>query len=195
MKALLAFVLATATCVCALAEDTYKVDPAETSIVWVVKKITQNGEHTGTVKVKSGSFGAKSGVINAGEMVIDMSSITCTDITDKEENLKFIGHITSPDFFEIKKYPESKLVIQSVKKTANGQELSGAFTIIGQTRPLTFTATDVKIDGKILTATTSIVFDRTKWGLRYGSRSFFKGLGDKAINNEFMLKVTIKASK
>jgi polyisoprenoid-binding protein YceI len=147
------------------------------------------------VKAKSGSFTAKDGVITAGEVVIDMTSITVTDLTDPEYNKKFIGHITSPDFFDTAKHAESKFVVKSVKKTAKGQEVTGNFTMIGQTKPLTFTATDVKADGKELTAMATIVVDRTQWGLKYGSGSFFKGLGDKAINNDFTMKISLKATK
>jgi polyisoprenoid-binding protein YceI len=193
MKTLLTVAFSAVVSVSAFAQDIYKVDTAATNIVWVGKKVT--GEHTGTVKAKSGSFTVKDGMITAGEVVIDMTSITVTDLTDKEYNAKFIGHITSPDFFDTTKHPESKFVVKSVKKTSKGQEISGDFTMIGKTKPLKFIATDVKADGKELTASAALVIDRTKWDLKYGSGSFFKGLGDKAINNEFTLNVTLKATK
>ena len=34
--------------------------------------------------------------------------------------------------------------------------------------------------------------DRTKYGIKYGSASFFDGLKDKAIYNEFDLTVSLK---
>ena len=42
------------------------------------------------------------------------------------------------------------------------------------------------------TATTTFQIDRTKFGIKYGSASFFDGLKDKAIYNEFDLKVSLK---
>ena len=45
-----------------------------------------------------------------------------------------------------------------------------------------------KKDGKAYSGT--LVFDRTKFGMIYGSGDFFKGLGDKMIHNE--VKVDFK---
>ena len=44
------------------------------------------------------------------------------------------------------------------------------------------------------TATTTFQIDRTKFGIKYGSASFFDGLKDKAIYNEFDLKVSFLAN-
>ena len=175
------------------AATSYKVDTAATKVVWLGKKVT--GEHTGNVTVKSGTITADGDMITGGEVVIDMTTITATDITDKETNGKFIGHITSPDFFDTAKFPESKLIIKSVKKTSAGQEVTADFTMIGQTKPLKFVATEVKAAGADLTAKAVITVDRTVWGLKYGSGKFFKGLGDKMIKDEFMLTVDLKAVK
>jgi polyisoprenoid-binding protein YceI len=41
-------------------------------------------------------------------------------------------------------------------------------------------------------ASTSFKIDRTKYGIRYGSASFFDGLKDKAIYDEFDLNVKLK---
>jgi hypothetical protein len=40
-------------------------------------------------------------------------------------------------------------------------------------------------------ATTSLSIDRTKYGIRYGSRTFFDNLGDLAIDDYFNLKIKI----
>ena len=41
------------------------------------------------------------------------------------------------------------------------------------------------------TATTTLNVDRTKYDIKYGSGSFFSGLGDKTISDEFELKVNL----
>ncbi len=197
MKTLLALCLAVSTSAFAQGgkalTQTYAIDTTATTVVWVGKKVT--GQHTGNLSVKSGSLTFLGEEITAGDVVVDMKSLTTTDITDKEMNAKFIGHMTSPDFFDVAKYPESKLVIKSSKKTAKGLEVTGDLTMIGQTRPVTFLATDVKKSDKEVTANANITLNRTLWGLKYGSGSFFKGLGDKAINDDFTLNISIKATK
>lgn len=171
----------------------FKVDAASTSIAWLGKKIT--GQHDGKISAKSGSLSFVGDQLTAGEVVVDMNTITCSDIPVTDEyNAKLVGHLKSPDFFDVAKYPESKLVIKSATKTANGYKIKGDLTMIGQTQPVEFDAVVKKSDASV-SLTSTLVLDRTKWGLKYGSSSFFKGLGDKAINNEFNLTVSLNATK
>jgi polyisoprenoid-binding protein YceI len=60
-------------------------------------------------------------------------------------------------------------------------------TIKGITKPVTF---DITVNGN--TATTTFNVDRTKYDIKYASKSFFESIGDKAIYDEFELKVTLK---
>ena len=42
-------------------------------------------------------------------------------------------------------------------------------------------------------STDQFTFDRTKWGIKYNSASFFEGLKDKAISNDIGLKISLVA--
>lgn len=201
MKSFLALCLTFTTAI-AFAQDkpimeTLKVDAAATKVAWEGKKIT--GKHNGTIAVKSGSLTFTGEVINAGEVIVDMKTIVVTDIpTDtkenKETNAKLVGHLSSPDFFDALKYPETKLVIKSSEKTKTGIKITGDLTMIGKTKPVTFELATTK-SGNSFKGTGTIVIDRTLWDLKYGSGSFFKGLGDKAISNEFTLAIELVAKK
>ena len=191
MKTLIAAIL-TVTSMGAMAQ-TYNVNPAETKIVYVGKKVT--GEHTGNLTAKSGKLTLKDEVISGGEIVVDMNSLTSTDITDAEYNAKYVGHMKSEDFFNTPKFPEAKLVIKNSKKTDKGLEVKGDLTIIGQTKPVTFLVTDFKKTESAVSGKSNLTLNRTLWGLKYGSTSFFKGLGDKAINDEFTLAIDLSAKK
>jgi polyisoprenoid-binding protein YceI len=171
--------------------QTYSVDSSASKITYVGKKVT--GEHTGTLTLKSGSLTFKGDTISAGEFVADMNSLTSTDITDKEYNAKYVSHMKSPDFFNTEKHPESKLVIKSSKKTKNGLEVSGDLTMLGETKPVSFVVTDLKKTDAGVTGKSNLTLNRTQWGLKYGSTSFFKGLGDKAIHDDFTLAVELSA--
>ena len=173
--------------------QTYKIDTAASKIVYVGKKVT--GEHTGNISLKSGSITLKGDEIASGEFVADMKSLTSTDITDPEYNKKYVMHMTSPDFFDTAKFPESKLVISGSKKTAKGLEVKGNLTLLGQTKPVSFVVTDIKKTDDQFSGKSNLTLNRTQWGLKYGSTSFFKGLGDKAIHDEFTLAVEIAAKK
>ena len=173
--------------------QSYNVDSAATKIVYVGKKVT--GQHTGNVTAKSGNLTLQGEEITAGEVVVDMNSLTSTDITDKDTNAKYLGHMKSADFFDTAKYPEAKLVIKNSKKTSKGLEVTGDLTMIGKTNPITFLVTDLKKTDAGVTAKSNVTINRTKWGLVYGSGSFIKGLGDKAINDEFTLAIDLTAKK
>lgn len=193
MKTLIAAVFAVSTMSAFAAATTYNVDPAASKITYVGRKVT--GEHTGNLTIKSGNLVVDGDALTGGEVVVDMNSLTSNDLTDKEYNTKYVGHMKSPDFFNTEKFPESKLVIKSSKKTKNGLEVTGDLTMIGSTQPVTFTVTDWKKTDSSVSGKSKLVLDRTKWGLKYGSDSFFKGLGDKAIKNEFELTVDLTAKK
>lgn len=197
MKTLIAAVFALST-VGAIAQnkpmtETYNVDPSATKITYVGKKVT--GQHTGNVTVKSGNLVFTGPELTGGEVVVDMNSLTSTDITDKDTNAKYVGHMKSADFFDTAKYPEAKLVVKKTKANAKGLEVTGDLTMVGQTQPVTFQVTDWKKTASDVTGKAFVKVDRTKWGLKYGSGSFFKGLGDKAIDNEFTLDIVLSAKK
>jgi len=174
-------------------KTTMKVDTKKSTITWTGKKVT--GEHTGNITIKEGSLEVDGNKLTGGNFVIDMNTITCTDLEDKEYNGKLVGHLNSDDFFGVEKHKEAKLLIKSVsQKDKNKVEITGDLTIKGKTLPITFPAT-VETDGKTFNATAKIEVDRTKYDIKYGSGSFFDNLGDKAIDNIFTLDVVLVAAK
>ncbi len=196
MKTMLALALVLGTNAFAQTKEkttTYTVDPQKTKIEYVGKKVT--GQHNGTVDVKSGNLVFKGAELSAGEIIVDMNSMTVEDIKEKEYADKFLGHMKSEDFFNTQKYPESKLVIKKTKKVGSDLEVSGDLTMIGKTQPVNFKVTDWKWSDKEVTGKAKLVLDRTKWDLRYGSGKFFKGLGDKMIHDDFELMIDLFATR
>lgn len=193
MKTLVTMMLAMATTIASA--QSYKVDANATSVKWVAEKEIGSG-HAGMVKVKNGTLAFTGDLITGGEIVSDLNTISVTDIpADKEENGKLVGHLKSPDFFNVAKNPEAKLVIKSSEKTKNGLKVKGDLTFNGKTNPIEFDAVVTKTD-KDVSAKSDIVLDRTKWDLKYSSKNFFKDLaGDRIIKNDFKLAVDIKATK
>lgn len=176
------------------ADQVYKVDPGTTKVEWIGKKVT--GEHRGLVKVKEGStITLKGEEITSGNIIVDMNSMTVSDLTDPETAGKFITHMKSADFFNVEKYPEAKLVITKSKKSKNGLEVQGNLTVLDKSQPVKFTATEPKMSGDTYTSKAMITVDRTKHGLKYGSGAFFKGLGDKMIYDDFTLNIELSAKK
>jgi polyisoprenoid-binding protein YceI len=167
---------------------TLSVDTKASKIHWLAKKVA--GQHEGTIGITSGSLIADGTKVSGGSFVIDMKSIVCTDITNAEYNQKFIGHITTGDFFEVEKFPTSTFKITKVA----GSNITGDLTMKGITKSITFPAKIAVVGGKV-TATASIPVDRTDFGVKYNSKKFFDTIGDKAIDDIFNLDVTLVAGK
>ncbi len=172
---------------------TYKVDTQKSVLNWEGKKVT--GQHNGVVKFNEGTLTVDGAKLTGGTFEFDMNSITSLDLTDAGYNAKFIGHMKSEDFFNTTKYPTSKFVITKVTpKGGNNYDITGNMTIKNITNPVTFPAT-VIVAGNTITAEGKAVLDRTKFDIRYGSKSFFENIGDKAIYDDFTINLKTVASK
>jgi len=165
--------------------QTKKVNAEKSSIVWLAKKVT--GEHTGTVNLKEGNLIFKSGKLVGGNFTVDMTSLTPTDLSG-DWKAKLEGHLKSEDFFGTEKNPTSTLVFKKIATKPNGvYTVTADLTIKGITNPVTF---DITVKGD--TASTKLTIDRTKYGIKYNSKSFFDSIGDKAIYDDFDLTVNLQ---
>jgi polyisoprenoid-binding protein YceI len=171
----------------------FKVDTKASSLTWLGKKVT--GQHTGTIGISSGELVAEGKALKEGSFEIDVNSLTVTDITDKDSNAKLVGHLKADDFFGTTKYPKATFVISSIApKAGNEYIVKGKLTIKGKTNDIEFPAT-ITNDGKQVTANAKIVVDRTKFDIRYGSKTFFENIGDKAIADDFELTLKLVATQ
>jgi polyisoprenoid-binding protein YceI len=162
-------------------------------IQWTGKKLL--GQHTGTVNISDGQLLFNGSTLSGGNFTIDMTSIKNTDLKDEGMNQKLVGHLKSPDFFNVSEFNTASFKITKIEKykTAGKYKITGDLMIKGITNPVTF---DASIGGKgsKYSGTADIILDRSKWEVKYGSTSFFDGLGDKAISNNIDLKVSIETN-
>jgi polyisoprenoid-binding protein YceI len=160
------------------------VNKSASSVAWLAKKVT--GEHNGTVGISAGALNINGNKLIGGNFTIDLKSIKDLDITDPGYNQKFIGHITSGDFFEVEKFPTATFVITKVA----GNQVTGNLTVKGITKSITFPA-EIAVKGGKVSAKANITIDRTDFNIRYGSKKFFESIGDKAIYDDFALTVSL----
>lgn len=177
----------------ALVGTDYKVDAGASNIVWNGYKVT--GAHTGNVKVKTGKLVMDDGKLTGGNFEIDMSSITCTDMSGGGAD-KLVGHLKSDDFFGVATYPVAKFSITRAipTDTKGNYKIVGNLTIKATTKEIKFNANVTETNGEAK-ATGKITIDRSEFDVRYGSGSFFDSLGDKTIYDEFDLNVSLVAKK
>lgn len=178
--ALVAIVAFTAFSFTGIDVEKKEVKISESKVVWKGYKVT--GSHEGTIDIKSGTLSFDGDKLVGGEFVIDMNTINTTDL-EGEYKGKLDGHLKADDFFGVANHPTASLVFKKVKASGkNAYDVTADLTIKGITHPIDFT---ISIYGN--KATASVKVDRTKYDIRYGSSSFFDGLKDKAIYDEFDL--------
>ncbi len=166
---------------------TYTVDTEKSTIDWTAKKV--GGGHTGTIKITSGTLVSNGKALTKGAFLINMSSIT-------SDNARVTTHLKSDDFFAAEKNPNSKFEITKV--TAAGAErvnITGNLTIKGISQPITFPATVKQQKDIIVAVANGIRVDRTKYDIKFRSKTFFLEIGDKAVDDEFELNINLVARK
>ncbi len=174
--------------------ETYKIDTQKSNIEWTGKKVL--GQHNGEIKLASGTIVTEDNVPAKGSFAINMASISNKDLTDDDSRGKLLGHLKSEDFFGVDKHPQAQFATTKITKTGNGAiTVAGNLTIKGITNAVSFPAT-YTVSGNTLTAkAANVKVDRTKYNIKYASKSFFDAIGDKAIDDEFTLNITLVATK
>ena len=166
----------------------YSVSIEESTIEWQGFKPT--GSHSGTIGITSGEFNISNGSIQSGTFLIDMNSIK-----ESEGSAKLEGHLKSSDFFDVEKFPTANFEITGLEEKDGQHILSGNLTIKDKTNNISFPV-NLSSEGDSYSILSSVfTIDRSKWDVRYGSKSFFNDLKDKYINDDIELKITVKAKK
>ena len=171
----------------------YKVNAEKSKITWTGKKVI--GQHTGNILVDNGEVRFDGQSLVMVNVKMDMNSITSTDLTNEEWNQKLVGHLKSDDFFSVEKHPEASFEATGFKTSAGEAQfiVTGQLTIKGITHEISFPAT-VKLDNGQLKANGTARINRTKYEIKYGSGSFFKGLGDNMIHDDFKIEFDLFAT-
>ncbi len=165
-----------------------KIAVKSSSINWEGKKIV--GGHVGTIAIKDGQLTVENNKIVGGEFTIDMPSMVCTDAA------KLTAHLKNEDFFDVNKYPTAKFVITKVDNSKAKPELTGNLTIKDKTKSISFPISISNQSANGLEAEAiDVKVNRLDFDIRYGSSSFFADLGNRAIADEFILNIKIKAIK
>ena len=170
------------------ADATYNIVKDESSLVWTGREVSTSS-HYGSINFTSGQFEIADGLISQGEFLVDMTSINVQDLTGgSKERLE--GHLRSDDFFSVESFPTAHLYISSSEVVSNGKWMvNGFLTIKDISHPVLFEMSNTE-DGW----NANLVFDRSKYNVKFRSGTFFENLGDKLIYDDIELKINLKTS-
>ncbi|HZW62354.1 MAG TPA: YceI family protein [Flavobacteriaceae bacterium] len=179
--------------------EKYIADVSASVIEW--KGFKPTATHHGTVKLDTGTFQITDGNIQSGTFLIDMKTITDLDLEgDMKNNLEahLMGTVEGKegDFFNVNLFPTGAFEVTGTEAIADGKiNLSGNLTLKGIKHNVTFPATVTREGDTVTLTSDSFTIDRTKWGVNFGSKTVFDNLGDKFVNDEIELKITVVAHK
>lgn len=178
--------------------DAYLSTPAS-QIKWMGFKL--GGGHDGTLDVAEAKASIREGRLYGGYAVVDMNSLVVTDL-EGEMAEKLREHLLNEDFFEAQTYPTAKFELSDIP--AEGlhleglAELRGNLTLKDVTKNISIPLESVQYDAvnNVYTLKTqSFRINRADWNVKYGSKSFFTGLGDKVIDDEIELSFVLELKK
>ena len=162
-----------------------KINTEKSTLKWIGEKITTS-QHSGSLNFKYGEMTIKDGLVVSGNFIVDMTSISVEDISGSGKK-RLEGHLKSDDFFSVDKHDKALLSIKGSKKTDKGFLVNANLTIKDLTHPIQFNM--VSIEGGY---NADLVFDRSKYNVRFRSGSFFENLGDKLIIDDIVLSSKLR---
>ncbi len=176
----------------------YTIDSTSTAVTWTGSKPT--GQHTGTLRVNDGTLLVKDNALTGGSFTINVASLSNIDLAgDAESKGKLEGHLKSPDFFDVAKFPTAKFEITSVEPYVADSAavkdathlIKGNLTLKDSTKNISFPAR-VTIDANTAAASADFNIDRTLWGMNYKGP---ENPQDWVIRKEVNIKLDVKAAK
>lgn len=174
-------------------DGNYVIDVTTSSVNWTGEKALGKS-HTGVIAIKRGNLSISGGKITGGEVVVDMNTLTNTDLSGAEKG-KLESHLKSADFFDAAKFGEATYTIVSGEKLdAVKYAVKGKLTLKGITKDLNCEINVIANNADVIVAG-GLIFDRSQFDVRFGSGKFFENLGDNLIEDEIMLKLDIKGKK
>lgn len=164
MKKITTLLLAATFGMIAFASESHKIKTDKSTVEYVGKK--ESGEHRGNFNIKEGHLDMDGDKITGGSFVIDLTSVTCTDMQG-EWGEKFVQHLKAADFLNIELSATATLTIKSSEaKGAHKHHITAELEFRGVTKTITFDA-EIK-DHK---ATATIDFEQALWGITYSGKA------------------------
>jgi polyisoprenoid-binding protein YceI len=164
------------------------ITPETSKIEFIGSKVT--GKHDGGFKSFSGVWGLMPEKVEASVLSaeIDMSSIWA-------DNDKLTGHLKTPDFFDVAKFPKSTFESTEITKGSSNTKfkdathtVTGNLMLHGETRSIQFPA-------KIAMTTDAATMDSEFFLNRKDFQVNYPGMANDLIRDEVVIKLAIRAPR
>ena len=160
---------------------TSNVIEEKSSIEWVGAKVTR--DHDGKFNDFDGWIEYAGGQPSRIAFEIDMNSI-------ESDDPKLTGHLKSPDFFDVAKFPKATFVSTSITPAAAGAEGGATHTVRGQLnmhgveREVTIPVR-AQVTPEGVQTTSEFTINRHDWGVSY------RGAADDLIRDNVLIRLNL----
>jgi polyisoprenoid-binding protein YceI len=161
------------------AAKTYAFSPANSKIEFTGSKVT--GKHDGGFNKFVGELNVANGKLagSGNKVVIDMTST----FSDAE---RLTGHLKSPDFFDVAKFPTATFVTTAIEPTATNSIVTGNLTFHGVTKQISFPA-KIEVTDDAVKLDAEFFLNRFDFDIKYPGKT------DDLIRQEVVLRLKVDA--
>lgn len=158
------------------------VNLEESSVKWEGEMLGIKA-HWGYIDFTEAKISMAGEKLAGGSFVVDMSSIDPKDdvYTEEQTPEKLVGHLSSPDFFDVANHPTASFEITSVSE--DGQTATGNLTVRGITNEET--VENISVAEGTLSGT--LTFDRKKYDVAWDAP-----MPDAVLSDEIPLTIELK---
>jgi polyisoprenoid-binding protein YceI len=159
----------------------YKITD-DSTIKFVGSKVT--GKHDGGFKKFTGQFQIADGKLAPGDNKITIDTASLYTDTDR-----LTGHLKTPDFFDVAKYPEAVFQPTAIEPADAGKvKVTGNLTLHGITKQISFPA-DFAVKDDLATLKAEFFIKRFDFEIKY------PGKADDLVRDEVVIRLDVKAKK
>ena len=152
----------------------------------------------GKVFIKDVTFAVNNGKLANATVTMNLSSLTVESFPEEsEQTAKLEGHLKSPDFFNIEKYPTSKFELTQLKESSGdfNSKITGNLTISDITKSITFNANVEISENRASIKSEDFSIDRTDWNLTYNTEGTEGVPVDYLISNNIGFTINVSSIK
>jgi polyisoprenoid-binding protein YceI len=164
--------------------ETLTINPENSKVEFVAAKVTRS--HNGSFKQFSGTVDLLNS--DPAQSVVSISIDTSSVVTDEDQ---LTGHLKTPDFFDVAKYPKATFVSTKIEpNAANGatHTVTGNFDLHGVKKSISFPATIQVAPGNV-SVTAEFAINRQDFKLTY------PGKADDLIKDGVVIKLTLNVPR
>lgn len=160
------------------------INPENSKVEFVAAKVTRS--HNGSFKQFSGTVDLLNS--DPAQSVVSISIDTSSVVTDEDQ---LTGHLKTPDFFDVAKYPKATFISTKIEpNAANGatHTVTGNFDLHGVKKSISFPAT-IQVAPANVSVTAEFAINRQDFKLTY------PGKADDLIKDGVVIKLTLNVAR